>query len=120
RKLAIVAPVALNFGSTVALFKPTASKNIEVEIKTERAATAGNLRLKTPSGWSVTPAERPFKLSKAGEKTKAAFIVMPPQSGSGNLVAIAEVGGQQFSNQRYEIRYEHIPVQLLQPAAKIK
>jgi hypothetical protein len=66
------------------------------------------------------PAERPFKLSKAHDKTKAAFTVTPPQSGSGNLVAVAEVGGEQFSNQRIEIRYEHIPVQLLQPPAKIK
>jgi LmbE family N-acetylglucosaminyl deacetylase len=120
RKLAIVAPVALSFGSIVALFKPGASRNIEVEIQSERAAAEGVLRLKAPSGWSVTPAERPFKLSKAGDKTKAAFGVTPPQSGSGKLVAVAEIGGEQFSNQRIEIRYEHIPVQLLQPPAKIK
>src|SRR5436190_3422708 len=44
RKLVIVAPVALSFGSTVALFKPGASKNIEVEIKCERAAAEGILR----------------------------------------------------------------------------
>jgi hypothetical protein len=41
RNLAVVAPVALRFGSTVALFKPGASKNIEVEIKCERAAAEG-------------------------------------------------------------------------------
>ncbi len=120
RKLAVVAPVALSFGSTVALFKPGASKSIEVEITAERGAAEGNLRLKAPSGWSVTPAERAFKLSKAGEKTTVAFTVTPPQSGSGNLVAVAEVGGEEFSNQRIEIRYLHIPVQLLQPPAKIK
>ena len=120
RKLAIVAPVALSFGSTAALFKPGASKSIEVEIMSERAATEGSLRLKAPSGWKVMPTERPFKLAKAGDKTKAAFAVTPPQSGSGGLVAVAEVGGAQFSNQRIEIRYAHIPVQLLQPPAKIK
>jgi LmbE family N-acetylglucosaminyl deacetylase len=120
RKLAIVAPVALSFGSTVALFKPGASKNIEIEIKSERAATEGNLHLKAPSGWKISPGQQPFKLSKASDKTKIAFAVTPPQSGSGNLVAVAEVGGQQFSNQRIEIRYAHIPMQLLQPPAKIK
>jgi hypothetical protein len=120
RKLAIVAPVALSFGTTVSLFKPGASKSIEVEIKSERAAAEGILRLKAPTGWSVSPAQQLFKLSKAGAKTRAAFTVTPPRSGSGSLDAVAEVGGQQFSNQRIEIRYDHIPLQLLQPPAKIK
>jgi LmbE family N-acetylglucosaminyl deacetylase len=120
RRLAIVAPVALDFGSTVALFKPGASKSIQVEIKSERASAEGILRLKAPAGWSVSPTERPFKLSNAGDKTKATFTVTPPQSGAGSLVAVAEVGGRPFSNQRIEIRYDHIPVQLLQPQAKIK
>jgi LmbE family N-acetylglucosaminyl deacetylase len=120
RKLAVVAPVALNFGFSVALFKPGTSKNVEVEVTSERAAAEGFLRLKAPSDWSVSPAQQPFKLSKAGDKTKAAFTITPPQSGSGSIVAFAQVGGAQFNNQRIEIRYDHIPVQLLQPLAKIK
>jgi LmbE family N-acetylglucosaminyl deacetylase len=120
RKLAIVAPVALSFGSTVALFRPGESKNIQVEVTSERASEECILRLKAPAGWSISPAERPFKLANAGDKTKASFTVTPPQSGSGSLVAVAEVGGEQFSNQRIEIRYDHIPLQLLQPQAKIK
>ena len=119
RKLAVVAPVALNFGSAAALFKPGTSKNVEVEVTSERAATEGVLSLKAPSGWSVSPAQ-PFKLSKAGDKTKVTFTITPPQSGSGSIVAVAQVGGTQFDNQRIEIRYAHIPVQLLQPPAKIK
>ena len=120
RKLAVIAPVALNFGSAVALFKPGASKSVEVEVTAERAAAEGTLRLKAPSGWNVSPAQQPFKLSKAGEKTLASFTVTPPQSGSGSIIAVAQVGGAQFSNRRIEIRYPHIPVQLLQPPAKIK
>jgi LmbE family N-acetylglucosaminyl deacetylase len=120
RKLAVVAPVALNFGSAVALFKPGTSKSVEVEVTAERAVTDGFLSLQAPSGWSVSPAQQSFKLSKAGDKAKASFTITPPQSGSGNIVAVANVGGAQFNNQCIEIRYDHIPVQLLQPAAKIK
>jgi LmbE family N-acetylglucosaminyl deacetylase len=120
RKLVVVAPVALNFGSAVALFKPGTSKSIEVEVTAERSATEGLLRLNAPSGWRVTPTQQPFKLSKVRDTIKAVFTVTPPQSGSGSLVAVAQVGGEQFSNQRIEIRYSHIPVQLLQPAAKLK
>jgi LmbE family N-acetylglucosaminyl deacetylase len=120
RKLTVIAPVALSFGSPVALFKPGVSKSVEVEVTSERAGAAGILRLKAPPGWGVSPAEQPFKLSKAGDKTKAVFTITPAQLGSGNIVAVAQVGGTQFSNQRIEIRYTHIPVQLLQPPAKIK
>jgi hypothetical protein len=120
RKLAVISPVALNFSSAVALFKPGTGKSIEVEVTTTRAAAEGILRLKAPATWSVSPAQQTFKLSKAGEKTKVAFTVTPSQSGSGSLIAIAEIGGAQFSNQRIEIRYDHIPLQLLQPPARLK
>lgn len=120
RKLAVIAPVALSFGSAVTLFKPGESKKVEVEVSAERTGTDGTLRLKAPSGWSISPPQARFKLANAGEKTKAAFTVTSPQSGSGSLVAVAQVGGTEFSNQRLEIRYGHIPIQLLQPPAKIK
>jgi LmbE family N-acetylglucosaminyl deacetylase len=120
RKLAVIAPVALSFGTGVALFKPGAARSVEVEISSKRDGVEGVLRLEAPPGWSVSPAQQRFGLSRVGDKTKESFTVKPPQSGSGNLIAVAQVGGLQFSNQFTEIRYNHIPVQLLQPPAKIK
>jgi len=121
RKLAVVAPVALHFGSAVALFKPGAGRSIEVEVTAARAAVDGTLRLQVPAEWNISPAQQPFKLSKSGEKTKVAFTVTAPaKAASGSIVAVAEIGGTRFSNQRLEIRYDHIPVQLLQPPAKLK
>lgn len=120
-KLAIVSPVALSFGSSVALFKPGGKKDIEVEITAERAAAEGKLSLKMPVNWSVSPEYAPFKLPKAGAKTKVVFSVSAPsKAGSGQITAVAEIGGTAFSYQRTEIRYDHIPVQLLQPPAKLK
>ncbi len=120
RKLAVIPPVTLNTGTSVALFKPGMAKTIEVEVTATHAAAAGVLRLQAPTGWNVAPAQQAFNLSQAGEKAKASFTVTPTGTGSGNLVAVAEIGGVQFSNQRQEIRYKHIPVQLLQPPARIK
>lgn len=121
RQLAVVAPVALHFGSAVALFKPGAGKSIEVEVTAARSAVEGTLRLQMPAAWSASPAQHPFKLSKAGEKTKVAFMVTAPaKAASDSIVAVAEIGGARFNNQRLEIRYDHIPVQLLQPPAKLK
>jgi hypothetical protein len=47
-------------------------------------------------------------------------VTAPAQAASGNFLARAEISGTPFSNQRVEIRYDHIPVQLLQPPARLK
>ena len=121
RRLAIISPVSLRFGSSVALFTPGAKKSVEVEITTARAGAAGTLSIDSPAGWTVSPASQPFKLANAGEKMRLTFAVTAPaQPASGNFLAIAEMDGARFSNQRVEIRYDHIPLQLLQPAARLR
>ncbi len=121
RRLAIISPVSLRFSSNVALFTPGAKKTVQVEITAARSGAAGALRIESPTGWTVSPASQPFQLAKAGEKMRLAFAVTAPAlPGSGNFLAIAEIGGARFSNQRVEIRYDHIPVQLLQPAARLR
>ena len=121
RRLAVISPVSLRFGSGVALFTPGAQKTVEVEVTAARANAIGNLRLESPDGWTVSPATQSFKLARAGEKSRLAFTVTAPaQSTSGSLLAVAEIGGARFSNQRVEIRYDHIPIQLLQPAARLR
>ena len=121
RALAVISPVSLAFGSGVALFTPGAKKTVEVEITAARADVSGTLHIESPAGWKVSPASQPFKIAKAGDKMKLAFTVTAPaQPASGSFLAVAEIGGQKFSNGRYEIRYDHIPVQLLQSAARLK
>ena len=121
RRLAIISPVSLRFGSSVALLTPGSKKTFEVEITAARAGAVGMLRIASPTGWTVSPASQPFKLANAGGKVTLAFsVTAPTQPASGDLTAIAEMGGARFSNQRIEIRYDHIPVQLLQPSARLR
>ena len=121
RHLAVISPVALQLGSAVALFAPGGRKTIEVNVAAARSAVNGSLQLQLPSGWSTSPAQHPFKLSKAGEKKNLSFTVNAPSTAaSGSIVAIANIGSAHYSNQRLEIRYDHIPVQLLQPPARLK
>ncbi len=122
RHLAVISPVSLDFGSVVALFTPGAKKTIEVEVTAARAGATGTLRLETPAGWAVTPAGQPFKIAQAGEKTKLAFTVTAPASpASGNLLAVAGMAdGTSYGNQHDEIHYDHIPVLVLQPPARLK
>lgn len=121
RHVAVISPVALHFDSDVALFKPGSKKTISVEVAAARAGANGALHLEAPADWLVSPENRPFKLAKTGDRTRLEFTVTAPaKASSGSLRAVAEVGGARFSHQRVEIGYKHIPLQLLQPAARLK
>jgi hypothetical protein len=121
RRLAVISPVSLRFGSGVALFTPGAKKKIEIDVTAARAGERGDLRLKVPADWTVSPASLPFQLAKNGDKQRLAFTVTAPaKPSSGTILAVAEIGGAKYSNQRVEIRYDHIPLQLLQAPARLK
>ena len=121
RHVAVIPPVSLKFSSDIFLIAPGHRKTVTVELSAARADIHGVLRLDVPAGWPAVPAAQEFKLAKAGDKTQVSFAVAaPPVGGAGRLTAIAEIGGQQYSNQRYEIRYGHIPIQLLQPPARAR
>ncbi len=121
RRLDVISPVALRFKSGVAIFGPGTGKSIEVEVAAARSDASGILRLEAPSGWNVTPTKQPFSIARAGDTAKLAFVVTaPPTPSVGGLVAVADMGGTRYSNQRVEINYPHIPFQLLQPPARLK
>lgn len=121
RRLAVISPVSLRFASDVALFTPKATKTVEVEVTAARAGERGSLRLDVPAGWSVSPASRPFALAQGGEKTRLAFsVTAPAQTATDSVLAVAEIGGVTFSHRRTEIRYDHLPLQLLQAPARLK
>ena len=121
RELLVISPVALKFSSGVAIFSPGIEKAMEVEIQSARSDVSGSVHLEVPTGWSVSPAELPFSIQRSGETTKVGFLVRAPAShSSGTVAAVANINGARFSNQRVEIRYSHIPFQLLQPPALVK
>ncbi|MCX6938436.1 MAG: PIG-L family deacetylase [Verrucomicrobia bacterium] len=121
RRLDVIAPVALAFASEVELFAPGSTKNVAVEITAARANTPGTLRLDVPAQWAVSPASQTFLLKTAGEKTRLTFtLTAPSQAASATIRAIADLGGVSFDNQRFAIRYPHLPVLLLQPSTQLR
>jgi hypothetical protein len=119
RGVDVIPPVTLRFESEVSLFQPGAKKRVSIEAVGARAGVGGTVKLETPAGWAASPAERPFKIGRAGEKTRVSFEVTAPKAtASERLTASALVNGRRFSNQRIEINYAHLPFMLLQPAAR--
>ena len=121
RSLDVIAPVALRYLSEVRLFAPGAERPVEVEVAALRDRSTGTLELKAPTGWKITPASQPFNLGSAGESVKLAFnVIAPSEPGTAAIAAVAHLGDATWNSGRIVIKHPHIPVQLLQPSARLK
>jgi LmbE family N-acetylglucosaminyl deacetylase len=121
RRLDVIPPVSLKFPSAVQIFSPGKSRTVSVEVTAARSEISGTLRLNGSAGWSISPAAQTFHLSKSGDHATFNFTVTAPsQSATTDLGAVAQIGGIQFDRQRVEVRYDHIPLVLLQSAARLK
>ena len=121
RTLKIIPPVSLRCENKVKLFAPGSPRDVTIEVTAARADLKGELSLDTPDGWKVAPAKREFAFASAGESKEFSFtLTAPPQAGSAQITARAKIGDKIYENQRIEISYPHIPMQLLQPPARIK
>lgn len=121
RKLDVIPPVSLAFSSDVALVPPGKSKQVSVIVTAARAGSAGTVQIESTPGWQVSPANQSFRLAGVGEKATLTFTVTaPPQATAARFGARATIDGKAYTAQRVEIRYDHIPVQLLQSPARLR
>ncbi|ATC64005.1 LmbE family protein [Nibricoccus aquaticus] len=125
RRLAVIPPVSLGFTQNLELFSPGSAKTVAVEVTAARTSTTGTLRIEAPSGWKTSPSSQPFALGRVGEKSLLTFTVSPQTSASSapataSLTAAADIDNVTYRNRRIDIRYDHIPPQLLQPPASLK
>jgi len=121
RRLSVIPPVSLDFAAGVELFAPGAVREVTLEATAARAGVNGKLRLALPDGWKAAPASQAFHLAAAGDKAAKVFkVTAPVHPGAADIRAVADVQGAHFNTRRVVIRYEHIPVQLLQPPARLR
>jgi LmbE family N-acetylglucosaminyl deacetylase len=121
RRLDVVAPVTLHFPSLVRIFKPGEAREVAVELAANRGGVAGRVALDVPAGWTVAPAAQPFRLETAEDRATFRFQVTPPAaSGSAELRAHVDIGGQRYHTTRAAIDYDHLPYQILQPPAQLR
>jgi LmbE family N-acetylglucosaminyl deacetylase len=119
--LVVIPPVSLDFGSELELFAPGHTRTVTVKLTAARANAAGTVKLSPPAGWRVSPATQAFRIDAAGGEAAFAFNVTAPAAPAEAMIeAEAEIDGVRCRNRRIEIRYDHIPRQLLQPVAQLK
>jgi hypothetical protein len=120
-RVRVIPPVSLALNSDVYLVAAGTTKPVSVEVTGARANTRGMLRLDLPAGWSVAPRLQEFHLPAVGNKARVTFnVTAGVQPASGKLAAVAEIDGRQYSTQRIELNYSHLPPQLLQPPARAR
>lgn len=121
RTLAIISPAPMRFASNVALFAPGSAHQVAIELTASRANVAGTVQLNAPAAWKVAPATQSFRISAVGGKTRVTFSVTAPATADrATITAQATINGSQYSTERDEIAYDHIPFQLLQSPARLK
>jgi LmbE family N-acetylglucosaminyl deacetylase len=121
RALAVIPPVSLAFTEDLELFPPGGTLQATVEVTAAREGAGGTLELALPQDWYASPAKLPFELANSGDKARLTFnITAPPRAATAQITAVARIGAAQYSSRRVEIRHEHIPLELLQPPARLK
>src|SRR5205814_3553015 len=68
RRVDVVPAVTANIDSHVYLFPDAKPRGVAVSLHDFTGATAANVRLIAPSGWSVSPAMIPIKFDKKGDE----------------------------------------------------
>jgi LmbE family N-acetylglucosaminyl deacetylase len=114
RAIVVEPPVALQWSEEALLFPNPSAKGVELEVRASVASVEGEVRIKAPSGWNVTPQSQSFRLAAAGQESPLSFRLTPAaQDSQGALEAMAKVGDQTVAVGMETISYPHIPPQVL-------
>ncbi|MBE7544854.1 MAG: PIG-L family deacetylase [Bryobacteraceae bacterium] len=112
RPFAVAPAVAVRIPAHSLLFPDTKARPVTVEARALAGGAKAVLRLKTPAGWRVEPAEVAFEAKEKGEQKAIVFQVTPGATGG-----VLTVEG---AHEVTRIEYEHIPVQTIQPPASAR
>jgi hypothetical protein len=131
RPLEVVAPAALSWAHPLELLAPGATKTVTLDLTAARPGVSGALELEVPAGWRIVPVRQEFHLGAEGERTSFHFAVTAPMPGDASrapnpgfaaennrvINVRANIGSRHYHRGRSELRYDHLPVQLLQADA---
>ncbi|HKQ98607.1 MAG TPA: PIG-L family deacetylase [Candidatus Polarisedimenticolia bacterium] len=122
RPFEVVPVVAVEIAGSVFVLPPEkTSHEVTVRLRAGRAKVDGSVRLETPEGWSATPASQPFTIAERDATATVSFTLRPPANPSvGTLRAVAESGGKKYTRGLTHIEYDHIPTQVVMPAAEAR
>jgi hypothetical protein len=103
------------------VFPDARPREIQLEVTPTRAAVAGRLKIRVPSGWRAEPSEWPFTYTEAHTTHRLPVKIHPPADASqGELEVLLDIDGfSQPAFGKQSISHPHIPSQTLFPQARL-
>ena len=120
RPFVVLPDLVVSFTDEVLIFADSNPKEVMVKVKALGDNTKGNVSVEAPKGWTISPKEIPFEISKKGEESLVKFSLSPPANpDNATLNIIAKINGTAYSQELIEIDYNHIPKQSVLKSAKV-
>jgi LmbE family N-acetylglucosaminyl deacetylase len=114
RPFIITPPVFVKIPESVYIFSTDEAKSIEITVKSGEANVKGEVKLKVPSNWKVSPLSHPVNLSLKDEEAHFTFTVLPPKGENvAEFEAVVTIEGKDYNRSLETIKYDHIPTQVI-------
>lgn len=96
------------------IFASDNSQDIQVHVEAKNSNIKGTLIVELPSGWRAEPTKITFDLKDAGDNLGYTVRVTPLKDAiNGELKLSALVGSKKYTKEVVEIKYDHIPQQIV-------
>lgn len=116
--LVIAPPVTASIAQNSYVFRGSASRVVQVQLKNFRKASSGTIVPQVPAGWKINPQQATFAFPEKGDEQTLEFTVTPAGSNkSGEFSLKINLEDQTFDRALRVISYDHIPTQTLFPKA---
>lgn len=124
RAFSVMPPANVNFEDDVCMIVNKEPRKIKVVVKSNSTKLNATLHVKAPDGFIIEPNSINVVIDRKGEEQSFSITVKP----TGNIVTEKEmnltaevlVSGHSYSKSLTELKYDHIPYQLVLKDAQIK
>lgn len=117
----IVPKISVKTSAKTLIFADQDSKKIDIQVKAFQKNTTGELGLKLPNDWKVSPKKVKLDFKEKGQEKTIPFTITPPSPEAETYLSpIFTSEGQGFSDELNVIDYDHIPQQTVLLPAKTK
>ena len=114
RPFEVVPPVYASTDSKVVVSADDKSTEISVTVRSMAKNQSGRLSIPVRDGWRIEPSFIDFQLAEKNESRQFKFLLYPPSKASMiETSPIVEVGGNKYDKELIEIKYDHIPHQMV-------
>ena len=119
--LSVSPPVFANIAENAYIFSDNEPKQVKVYIRAGKSNIKGEVTLKLPQDWKISPASISFDLAKEQSEEAVNFMVTPPANAEvADLQALVTIDHKTYNRGISVITHKHIPEQVLFPLNTVK